>query len=391
METRDQLGDRIHEHPFSASRQLVGAGSHVGIALPAASAPLPLFCPLPYLTSHCSPPQAPSLATVSCWVRAHLEQSFHRRFKIPVVMIAVEGGENTLVSLEEALDCETPVVVVRDSGRACTVVGGAIDAIHHARERGGEMHDDQRQPSPAFISARQPSACRFENDLEFRVACGEWIGDNRVDILLSALQRVFLSWKKEVEGLTEEDLKHVQRIIMAEFPMLVGKSTDHCKVAGASAEEWNGIYKLDLYRRQDEDDAPVFKKIENDAAKAERSKGQRKGGASHQLYYRDGHWALGREKGETVYRVRADLGTAMSGPPRTGWFACTHAAGAALNAASPQKHAAQDPALEVVFTPGLGKALKLWEALAKVAHPLNRNRINVYSPEAQVLSPVADK
>ena len=46
---------------------------------------------------------------------------------MPVVLLVLEGGENTLKQAEEAIEQKTPVVVVQGSGRAADFISLAYN------------------------------------------------------------------------------------------------------------------------------------------------------------------------------------------------------------------------------------------------------------------------
>ena len=54
--------------------------------------------------------------------RFALEREYCRRKRVPRVLIVVQGGPNTLLSVLEALESDCPVVLVRDSGGVATLL-----------------------------------------------------------------------------------------------------------------------------------------------------------------------------------------------------------------------------------------------------------------------------
>ncbi len=50
---------------------------------------------------------------------------------VPVVLLMLEGGENTLATAAEAIDRNTPVVVIAGSGRCADLIAYAYRVTKH--------------------------------------------------------------------------------------------------------------------------------------------------------------------------------------------------------------------------------------------------------------------
>ena len=50
---------------------------------------------------------------------------------VPVVLLMLEGGENTLATAAEAIESNTPVVVIQGSGRCADLIAYAYKVTKH--------------------------------------------------------------------------------------------------------------------------------------------------------------------------------------------------------------------------------------------------------------------
>ncbi|KAK3238279.1 hypothetical protein CYMTET_51697, partial [Cymbomonas tetramitiformis] len=365
-------------------------------------------------------------------LRAQLERSIKKMFGIPVVCIAVEGGEGTLTTIMEALEGKIPVVVVNGSGRASNVVATTLEIMDHCREMGmetedahGGEHNSKNASCPVDGQAAEEgvrdrsNASKLTNDAYFMQECKKWVGQNPVEVLIEKLQSVYWQWKQDIPEVSERNIMQIQREVMAEFSTLVSQATDRCVVTGAGTAKCNGEYKFD---HRSMDGTPIFvKKSPHRSVRTSGVTSLRDDTTDYQLYHRNGTWKLaelrdGRVLYQAAARDRQDEPMALV--PHNTWTVAkmttlrtlpkspslpsksltglvgnqtSHRPGLVEQTRS-MHHSEVDmdvagqavsPAPLVEHYRGLASALKLWDTLVKIAHPGRRPLLQVFCPTTE--------